>query len=71
MLVLAPSDEFVAGLPRGRLTDRDDFKQLDNKERQRIWKTVVAESNRLADEFEKILQNQSNLLDKIEVMQHK
>ena len=50
-VLLAPSREFVGGLPRGRIPDRHDFLDLDDATRQRDWRQVLGESQRLGDEF--------------------
>lgn len=54
-LVIAPSDEFIAALPGGKLPDRGDFKLYPFAERQKIWRGVVSESQRLADELADLL----------------
>lgn len=53
VLLLAPSPEFVASLPYGRIPDRKDFKLFegDDAGRLRFWKRAVAESRRLGDAF--------------------
>jgi hypothetical protein len=51
LVVLCPSREFVASLPRGTLPDRRDFHRLPTAERQRIWTRVAHASRRLAEEF--------------------
>lgn len=50
-LLLAPSPAFVARLPGGKIPDRDDFYRLATDERIRVWRHVLAESERLADEL--------------------
>lgn len=50
-VLLAPSPEFVAALPGGRIPDRHDFKRLDDATRQRDWRKVLGESERLGEEF--------------------
>ena len=52
-LLVAPSNDYLASLPLGRLPDRKDFslKGLSNHERIRLWTQSVAESQRLRDEF--------------------
>ncbi len=55
VLLLAPSAAFVAGLPGGKIPDRTDFYTMPPPERRRIWRTVVAESERLGDEFRELL----------------
>lgn len=53
LVLLAPSPQWLATLPGGRLPDRRDFKAYGEDEagRQRAWRRVLAESQRLADEF--------------------
>jgi hypothetical protein len=43
----------VAGLPGGKLPDRNDFKRYgeDFDGRVAVWRRALAESQRLADEF--------------------
>jgi hypothetical protein len=53
LVLLSPRPDWVAGLPRGKLPDRADFKAYgeDIAGRQRDWRRAYAESQRLADEF--------------------
>jgi hypothetical protein len=53
LVVLAPSAEWIQTLPHGKLPDRADFKAYgdDPAGRMRVWRTALAESQRLADEF--------------------
>lgn len=53
MVVLAPSPEWVARLPQGKLPDRTDFTRYahDFDTRRRIWTQAVDASQQLADEF--------------------
>ncbi|MEI6025189.1 MAG: patatin-like phospholipase family protein [Betaproteobacteria bacterium] len=53
LVLLCPSPEWVATLPGAKLPDRSDFKTFADDEagRQRVWRTAVALSQRLADEF--------------------
>lgn len=53
VLLLAPSREYLSTLPFGKLPDRSDFKRFMGKdaERQRYWRTAMANSQRLGDEF--------------------
>jgi Patatin-like phospholipase len=54
-LLLAPSAEFVARLPGGKIPDRDDFVRLSDAERMKAWRTVRAESERLGDELRELM----------------
>ncbi|MCD4742896.1 MAG: patatin-like phospholipase family protein [Desulfobacteraceae bacterium] len=53
VILIAPSDKFVASLPLGKIPDRKDFYAFKgkDKERQDYWKTVVKRNKQLGDEF--------------------
>ena len=53
MLLLAPSRDYLATLPHGKLPDRKDFTRYlgDDDGRERYWRKAMAESQRLGDEF--------------------
>ena len=53
VVVLAPHPAWLRTLPLGRLPDRSDFRHYgdDEARRERDWRRVLAESQRLADEF--------------------
>jgi len=48
VIVLCPSDAWVASLPYGKIPDRKDFK-LNDHERIRYWQTVLQRSHELAN----------------------
>lgn len=48
-VLVCPSRDFLASLPKGKIPDRGDFKRFPTAERRRYWKAVVAETQRLAD----------------------
>ena len=54
VVLLVPQPSWVATLPGGKLPDRGDFKVYgdDADARVRAWRIALAESQRLADEFE-------------------
>jgi hypothetical protein len=52
VLLIHPSEEFVATLPWRRLPDRRDFGRLADEERLRGWRNVIEKSRRLADELD-------------------
>ena len=58
VLLVAPSPEFIARLPRGRIPDRRDFYDYLNNDQARIscWRKAIAESERLADEFQQAVE---------------
>jgi hypothetical protein len=53
VLLLAPSREYLARLPHGKLPDRTDFKRYLGNDlgRERYWRQAISESQRLGDEF--------------------
>lgn len=53
VLIVSPSQEFKAKLPRGKLPDRSDFKfyGIDQDRRIRLWRQAMAEGERLRDEL--------------------
>ncbi|MAE96378.1 MAG: alpha/beta hydrolase [Deltaproteobacteria bacterium] len=59
VVLLAPSDAFVASLPGGKVPDRRDFEALRTAERQRRWREVVARCESLVSELEALLEDPS------------
>jgi hypothetical protein len=57
VVVLAPSPEFVASLPYGKIPDRRDALRFDSREMRRYWSTVARESERLGEALTRLLQN--------------
>jgi len=55
-ILISPSDEFVAGLPNGKIPDRTDFVNYKPGERVSIWKQCVAACEALADEFAEVIE---------------
>jgi hypothetical protein len=53
VLLVAPSREYLASLPNGKLPDRRDFARYagDDAGRMATWRRAIAESERLADAF--------------------
>jgi hypothetical protein len=58
-VLIAPSREYLARLPHGKLPDRTDFKRYLNNDdgRERYWRQAMAESARLGDEFLELVEN--------------
>ncbi|NMP15627.1 patatin-like phospholipase family protein [Thalassotalea sp. Y01] len=56
VLVLSPSQQFVSSLPYHKIPDRTDFKTLSEQQRIDYFLQVVAESSRLAAEFDDLCQ---------------
>ncbi|MFC3121831.1 patatin-like phospholipase family protein [Agaribacter flavus] len=57
VVMLAPTDEFVASLPYGKIPDRRDFTEMDSEQRIPYWQRVIAESERLAEDFFEQIEN--------------
>jgi len=53
VILVAPSREYLAKLPHGKLPDRKDFGRFarDDAARMKYWRTAIAESERLAEAF--------------------
>ena len=54
-LLIAPSDEFVASLPGGKIPDRRDFYSMPEAERMRRWQAVVDASGALGAELRELV----------------
>lgn len=69
VVLLAPSREYLATLPLGKLPDRSDFKRFvgKDKERQAYWRTAMENSRRLGDEFVELVDT-GKLADRLEVL---
>jgi hypothetical protein len=65
MLMLAPTDEFVASLPGGKIPERSNFADMTDAERLAYWTVVTGESKRLADEFTECLGSEGLLQDRL------
>lgn len=59
VILIAPSDKFVASLPMGKIPDRKDFHAFKgkDKERQDYWRKIVKKSKQLGDEFYEAVQS--------------
>lgn len=58
VLLVAPSREFVAGLPYGKIPDRKDFVKMSDPDRRDYWRKVLDESRRLGDAFHELRDRQ-------------
>lgn len=54
-LLIAPSAEFVATLPGGRIPNRRDFQRLSHRERERCWQTTIDMSAQLGEELHELM----------------
>ncbi|NWL17242.1 patatin-like phospholipase family protein [Pseudoalteromonas sp. Scap03] len=52
VVMITPSKEFIAGLPYGKIPDRNDFTDLDADTRIKYWNTVFSETEKLAEAFD-------------------
>jgi len=59
VVVVAPSNRFVAGLPFGKIPDRKDFTTFKGKDEERCayWKFVLEKSKILGEEFFEAVQS--------------
>ena len=64
-LIVCPSPAFLARLPGAKIPDRQDFKHHETAERQRLWAQSVAETERLAEDFEGVVEA-GTLADRLE-----
>ena len=55
LVLLCPSDTFIADLPFKKIPDRSDFSRLSHDDRVRYWEHCVERSRCLAEEFEEVL----------------
>jgi hypothetical protein len=57
VVLVAPSEEFVAQLPFGKIPDRKDFTEIPAQERIAYWSKVIKESDRLAEQFLNVVEH--------------
>lgn len=62
VVLLAPSDDFVAALPYAKIPDRKDFETMEAPQRIKYWHKVISESDRLAECFLNTI-NSDNVAD--------
>lgn len=55
LILMCPSDEFLASLPFGKIPDRGDFRALSPEHRIAYWEVCVRESKRLAEYFHELV----------------
>ena len=61
LIMICPTDEFLASLPFGKIPDRRDFGRIPESVREPYWQTCVDESQRLADEFSELIHGSNPL----------
>lgn len=58
VLLISPSAHFIRTLPRARIPDRHDFLTMDDAQRKASWRRVLAETERLGEALENLLEGQ-------------
>ena len=58
VVMICPTDEFIASLPYQKIPDRTDFSELKDDERIRYWRQVFSQSELLAEELDTIISTQ-------------
>ncbi len=64
VLMLVPSEEFIASLPYGKIPDRKDFENMPAEQRIPYWQKVISESDRLGEAFMKMV-NDPDIANKV------
>lgn len=57
VVLVTPSPEFVQSLPFGKIPDRQDFQALEERERIAYWREVLRASERLAEDFARLVED--------------
>ena len=68
VVLLAPSEEFVASLPNEKIPDRTDFERYSESERLSVWQTVLDYSLELGEEFQLLVETGEGL-DRMELLE--
>ena len=55
LVMLCPSQEFIADLPHGKIPARNDFARLSPEDRVHYWETCVERCKALAEEFAELI----------------
>lgn len=56
VILVTPSASHISKLPYEKISDRNDFANLDTDTRIKYWQTVLSESERLAEDFQKLVE---------------
>lgn len=70
VVMVVPSEEFIATLPYCKIPDRHDFTKMTAEQRLPYWKTVLSETDRLGEAF-MALTNHSKLMEVIKPLPFK
>ncbi|MGB0895675.1 MAG: patatin-like phospholipase family protein [Parashewanella sp.] len=65
IVLLVPSDDFVKSLPYQKIPDRKDFTTMAPETRIRYWKSVLSQTEILAESFDTMLS--TNAIERIKV----
>lgn len=61
LVLLCPSEEFIADLPQGKIPDRSDFTRMAPDERINYWTSCISRSQALAEEFSDLINSDDPL----------
>ena len=61
LVLLCPSEAYVATLPQGKIPDRSDFTRMAHEERVRYWEICVERGKALAEEFAELIEQKDPL----------
>lgn len=59
IVIVCPSQKFIQALPHHKIPDRTDFVTMQRKQRITYWQQVMAESEKLAEQFNDFYQKQN------------
>ena len=68
VVLLTPSEEFVASLPNQKIPDRTDFERYPEPQRLIIWREVLAKSRILGDALKQLVETGEGL-DNIQLLE--
>ncbi|MGB0693264.1 MAG: patatin-like phospholipase family protein [Pseudomonadales bacterium] len=60
-VVVAPSENYIASLPHGKIPDRKDFSRMSQVDRMNFWREAMASSQALADAFHEVVTDRDPL----------
>ena len=69
VVIIAPSPQFVAELPNGKIPDRTDFERYSEAERLQIWSEVLERSKLLAIEFQQLVERGAGI-EEMQLLTH-
>ncbi|MDX1734700.1 MAG: patatin-like phospholipase family protein [Halioglobus sp.] len=61
LVLVCPSEAFIADLPHGKIPDRSDFRTMREHERLDYWQTCIERSRALAEEFRALIEGDDPL----------